>query len=387
MGERSFRQHLGTLWEKVRLGVPLAELTTLGVGGPARYLATCHGSVELRSFLAAAKAEGLPVFILGGGSNLLVSDRGFAGLVIQLGDSSLSLEERGGSALLRASAGVEWDSLVARAVDAGYGGVECLAGIPGRVGAAPIQNIGAYGQDVAAAIETVKVLERSSGEVSEIAVEDCGFAYRSSHFKQGWRDRYVLLEVSFHLPRRRQGEVRYADLQRYFDLAEGGASPSLAAVREAVLDIRRSKSMLADPEDANSRSAGSFFVNPVVAAEAATALVEAALVEAAGSGPAPPAFPMADGRVKLSAAWLIEQAGFQRGLQQGQAGLSTRHVLALINRGGASAVDILTLAARVRQGVRRRWGVSLLPEPVFLGFDESPAQLLDRLGEEVAESP
>lgn len=387
MGERSFRQHLGHLWEKVRLEVPLAELTTLGVGGPARYLALCQGAAELRLFLAAARAEGLPVFVLGGGSNLLVSDRGFAGLVIQLDDSGLSLEERGESALLRASAGVEWDSLVARAVAAGYGGVECLAGIPGRVGAAPIQNIGAYGQDVAATIETVKVLERSSGEVSEIAAADCGFAYRSSHFKQGWRDRYVVLEVSFHLPRRQQGEVCYADLRGYFDLKEGGASPSLAAVRGAALDIRRGKSMLADPEDANSRSAGSFFVNPVVTAEVAAALVEAALVEAAGSGPTLPAFPTVDGRVKLSAAWLIEQAGFRRGLGQGKAGLSTRHVLALINRGGASAADLLALAARVRQGVRRRWGVSLLPEPVFLGFDESPTQLLDRLSEEATEAP
>lgn len=345
--------------------MPLAPYTTFGVGGPARYLARCATASALAELAQAAAAHGMPTFVLGGGSNLLVSDQGFAGLVLQLAGETLEMEETAEGVALRVGAGVVWDDLVARTVAAGLGGLECLSGIPGWVGAAPMQNIGAYGQEVAEALTAVEVVEMRSGLASTIPAARCGFGYRSSHFKGRWRGRYLVTHVRFQLPRQRLGTVRYGDLEQRF--AASGQEPTLAAVRQAVLAVRRAKAMVLDPEDADCRSAGSFFVNPVLPAAEADEVVRRAAV--AGIEAPLPRYPAADGQIKLPAAWLIEQAGFRRGFRQGRAGLSTRHSLALTNRGGATAAEIVALAARIRGTVRERFGVTLQPEPVFLGFE------------------
>ena len=359
-------------------GIPLASLTTLGVGGPVRYLARCGDDAELAEALRWSRAEELPVFVLGDGSNLLAADAGFDGLVIQLTGDSIELEPRvaryarasiGKRVHVRAGAGVEWDALVEQVVAEGLGGLECLSGIPGRVGAAPMQNIGAYGQEVAETIQAVRVMERATGDVRQLSGDRCGFEYRTSHFKGAWRDRYVVTGVDFLLPRRSRGTVSYPDLRRRLGVAGDGPAPSLAEVRAAVLDVRRGKSMVIAPQDPNRRSAGSFFTNPVVEPELAAEI-------RARSAPEMPAFPAAGGRVKLSAAWLIERAGFRRGYRLGPAGLSSRHALALVNRGGASAGELVALASEIRRGVRRAFGVTLWPEPVFLGFDEDVDKLL-----------
>ncbi len=349
-------------------GVPLAEKTTLGVGGPARYLARCATPGDLRAGLALARGHRLDTFILGGGSNLLVADAGFDGLVLQLDDDNLAFEtEASGDVLVRAGAGVDWDRLVAATVDAGLGGLECLSGIPGRAGAAPIQNIGAYGQEAAETVATVHAIDRATGRGQSFAARDCGFGYRQSHFKGAWSGRYAVVQVDFRLRRRGAGTVRYRDLRRHF----GDATPTLREVRDAVLEIRRSKSMVIDPDDPNRMSAGSFFMNPVVTPEAAES------VRRHFDADDMPAFPTSDSRRKLSAAWLIERSGFHRSQRLGRAAISSRHCLALVNTGGASASEIVALARLVRQGVHGACGVTLRPEPIFLGFDDGVDVLLE----------
>lgn len=355
--------------------VPFSTLTTLAVGGPARYLATCRTVAELVACLAEARRRRLPTFLLGGGSNLLAADAGFDGLVLRYAGAGVEIEARDGEVLVRAEAGVEWDELVARTVAEGLAGLECTSGIPGRVGAAPMQNVGAYGQEVAETLTAVQAVERSTGRVVELAGQECGFAYRSSRFKGPWRDRYAVTRVDFRLRRRDRGSLRYPELRRRFALAEGQPGPPLAAVRREVLALRRAKSMVLDPADPNRRSAGSFFLNPVIAAGEAEAV--RAKVRALGLDPADlPAFPAEGGRVKLAAAWLIERAGFPKGFALGRAGLSSRHALALINRGGASAADLVALASLLRRTVRAAFGVTLEPEPVLLGFDRPVAAIL-----------
>ncbi|MEM9554712.1 MAG: UDP-N-acetylmuramate dehydrogenase [Acidobacteriota bacterium] len=364
-----------------------ATMTTLEVGGPASEIAHVTSEAALRELLADARSRRLPVFVLGGGSNLLVADRGFDGLVVRYDDTALSFEDgdaSAGSVRVRAGAGLEWNELVAASVDAGLAGLECLAGIPGRVGAAPIQNIGAYGQEVAQTIESVEVVERASGAPRRLTAAECAFGYRSSRFKTDWRDRFVITAVRLRLRRCATGTVRYAELRRALDLGTDDPSPPLAAVRDAVLTLRRGKSMVLDPDDPNRRSAGSFFVNPVVDPARADAVEEAA--RARGSTRTMPRYP-ADGRdsghVKLSAAWLIEEAGFTRGFRQGRAALSSRHTLALINTGGATSAELVALARTVRRGVLDAFGVTLEPEPTFLGFGQ-PVHVL--LGPEPSES-
>ncbi len=351
--------------------VSLAAHTTLGVGGNARYLARCDGAAMLDDLLCWGRQAGLPIFVLGGGSNVLVSDSGFEGLVILMAGGQIAFESQGERVLVRADAGIEWDTLVEQTVDQGLGGLECLSGIPGRVGAAPMQNIGAYGQEVAETIQAVQVVERATGKNEQIPGASCGFGYRSSHFKGKWRDRYVVTRVDFLLPRTTVGSVTYPDLRRRLGLTATGPSPDLHQVRQEVLAVRRAKSMVIDPGDPNRLSAGSFFTNPFVTPEVATIIRRRSDREL-------PSYPSADGLLKLSAAWLIEEAGFSRGYKLGCAGLSSRHTLALINRGGATARDLLKLAAVIRHRVREVFGVTLSPEPVFVGFDQSVEALLDQ---------
>ena len=354
---------------QVEEGAPLASLTTLEVGGPARYLARCRSSLELEECLLWARTMELPVFVLGGGSNLLVADTGFDGLVIQLVDGSIELEPRGERVRVKVDAGVEWDTLVERTVAAGLAGLECLSGIPGRVGAAPMQNVGAYGQEVAETIAEVRAVELATGAERRLPGDRCGFGYRTSRFKGSWRGRYAVTRVDFLLPCRSAGTVRYPELRRHLGISGDDPSPSLAEVRAAVLEVRRGKSMVIEPGDPNRRSAGSFFTNPVVAPEVA----ETVRRRSAGEMPA---FPAPGGLIKLSAARLIEEAGFSRSDRLGRAALSSRHVLALVNRGGATAAELIALAAQVRAGVRAAFGVTLQPEPTFLGFDRDADALL-----------
>ncbi len=359
--------HSSTEGVALEEGVPLADLTTLGVGGPARYLARCATPGELSAGLALARERGLATFILGGGSNLLAADAGFDGLVLQCGDDSLAFEtEASGGVLARVGAGADWDGVVAATVDEGLAGLECLSGIPGRAGAAPIQNIGAYGQEVAETIAAVHTVDRATGESRTLAGSDCGFGYRQSHLKGAWRGRYAVVGVDFRLAHRRTGTVRYGDLRRRF----GESAPALGEVRQAVLEIRRPKSMVLDPADPKRRSAGSFFMNPVVTPQTAED------VRRRFDAGDMPAFSAADGQVKLSAALLIERSGFRRGQRLGRAAISSRHCLALVNAGGASAAEIVALARLVRRGVRETCGVTLRPEPVFLGFDDDVDVLL-----------
>lgn len=353
--------------------VSLAPLTTLEVGGATRYFARCTDLDGLRAALEWAEERSLPIFLLGGGSNVLVADAGFPGLTLQYADDRWQAEPDGDGMMLRLGAGHDWDAAVARCVEAGWSGVECLSGIPGHVGAAPIQNIGAYGQDVSETLERVEGIELSTGDVHRWEAAECRFGYRTSAFKTDWRGRYVLTAVTLRLPVSDQGTVRYGELQRRLEAS--GSAPTLDVVRRQVLAIRGSKSMLRSDNDPNRRSAGSFFVNPVVTSDVAEHAAEV-WRQRGGDADAMPAFPTAGGRVKLSAAWLIERAGFPRGYQRGAAGLSTRHTLALINRGSAAASDLLALAAEIRVGVQDVFGVTLVPEPQLVGFSESVDELL-----------
>lgn len=358
---------------------PLAPRTTLGVGGPARYLAHCRNAKHLYQTLTWARREQVATFVLGGGSNLLVADAGFAGLVvIYAADDVEVLERRRLDAeevvRVRVAAGKDWDAFVAWTVEQGLAGLECLSGIPGTVGAVPIQNIGAYGQEVSETIATVWALDLADRRQVSFDAAECGFGYRTSRFKTYDLDRYVITDVDFRLPVHAWGTARYPDLQRR--LATPERAP-LQQLRDAVLQVRREKSMVLDPHDPNRRSAGSFFVNPIVTPAQAEAVRKAAAE--LGVQRELPVFDATGGDKKLSAAWLIEEAGFTRGYQLGPVGVSTNHTLALINCGGAHAVDLLRLAARIRHTVRTKFGVTLQPEPRLLGFDRPTAALLDEL--------
>jgi UDP-N-acetylmuramate dehydrogenase len=330
----------------------------MGVGGPARYFVDAPDEAAVVDALAWAHARGLAARILGGGSNVLIADGGVDGLVVRLGLRGIETRADGGAVTLTAAAGEPWDDLVRFTVERGWAGLECLSGIPGLVGATPIQNVGAYGQDVSETITAVRALDRRAGRVVTLAGADCGFAYRDSAFKSGEPGRWVVLAVTYHLTPGGAPAVRYADVER--GLREAAISaPTLADVRETVLRVRRSKSMVLDPADPNRRSCGSFFTNPIVSA------AEAARAQAAMPEAAMPQWPQPDGRTKLSAAWLIERAGFARGHREGAVGLSTRHTLAVVAHDGARAADIAAFARHIHDVVAAKFGVRLTPEPVF----------------------
>jgi UDP-N-acetylmuramate dehydrogenase len=349
-----------------RRDVPLACLTTLRLGGPARRLLEPETESDVVEAVCAADAAGDPLLVMAGGSNLVVADAGFDGTVVRLATRGVERRETGGAVELEVQTGEDWDALVAACVADGLAGVECLAGIPGSTGATPVQNVGAYGQEVAETIVSVRVLDRATGRVETLGAEACGFRYRSSIFRRN--DRRIVLAVRFRLARSAQsGPLRYGELARALDLAPGEAAPP-PAVREAVLALRRGKGMVIDPGDPDSVSAGSFFTNPILEPDAFSAL-ERRVAERLGPDARPPAFPEPEGRVKTSAAWLIERAGFRRGHGDARAGISTKHTLALVNRGGASTVELLAVAHEVAAGVEGAFGVALAPEPVLVGVD------------------
>jgi UDP-N-acetylmuramate dehydrogenase len=335
---------------------PLATHTTLRVGGPARDLVEVTSERELVEVVRALDAAGEPVLVLGGGSNVLVGDAGFDGTVVLVATRGVDQDVASCSgAVVSVAAGEPWDPFVALTVANGWSGLEALSGIPGSVGASPVQNVGAYGAEVGQLITTVRTLDRSTGKVRTLFAVECGFGYRTSVFKRS-PDRYLVLDVTFQLKLGSlSAPVRYAELARVLGVEVGTRAPA-AEVREAVLALRRSKGMVLDDVDPDTWSAGSFFTNPVLDPAAAGALPDDA-----------PRYPQPDGRVKTSAAWLIEHAGFGRGWGDGPARVSTKHTLALTNRGAARSADVLALARAVRDGVEQTFGITLEPEPVLVG--------------------
>jgi UDP-N-acetylmuramate dehydrogenase len=346
----------------VREQIRLAPFTTLGVGGPARFFLEARTEADVGEAVRFAQDRALPLFLLGGGSNLLVADAGFDGVVLKIALLGTERVDDGNVAIFTVAAGEDWDAFVARVVAEDCAGVECLSGIPGSLGGTPVQNVGAYGQEVSETIRSVEVFDRQSMEQKTFSSGECRFAYRASVFNTISRDRYIILRASFALRRGGKPALRYADLQKMF--ADSASTPSLARVRDAVREIRRSKAMLIIPGDDDSRSAGSFFKNPVVALQKFEALDSMLGSRAL----ALPNFPAENGFRKLSAAWLVEQAGFTKGYSRGAARISSRHVLAIVNRGGATAADIVALKDEIQLRVRDAFGIDLQPEPVFLGF-------------------
>ncbi len=337
---------------------PLAPLTTLGLGGPARWFVAVSSEAELVEALEWANGLQLPVFVLGGGSNLVVSDAGFPGLVVQPALRGISRTFQGDQCILRAAAGESWDAFVAEAVAMDCAGVECLAGIPGTVGGTPVQNVGAYGQEVADTILRVRVLDRSTLQFHEMTAAECHFSYRQSIFNTTARDRYIITAVEYGLLPGGEPSIRYADLERAF---AGSSRPTLTEVADTVRAIRRGKGMLLVSGDPDTMSAGSFFRNPIVSAEQHAALARQLHSE-------PPCYPASPGSVKIPAAWLLEQAGFVRGYRMGHVGISSRHTLALIHSGNGTTAELLALRDRIVATVEQRFAIRLEMEPVLLGF-------------------
>jgi UDP-N-acetylmuramate dehydrogenase len=346
-----------------RENVPLAPLTTLGIGGPARYFVAVRSEAELREAMLWAETKRMPAFVLGGGSNLVVSDSGWPGLLIKMEISGIRRARDGAKDLFSVGAGVDWNEFVAAAIASDCAGVECLNGIPGTVGATPVQNVGAYGQDVSETIVKVRALMRGTLDPVEFTNEDCGFTYRTSRFNTYDKDAYVITRVDFALTPGGAPKVEYGDVKKYF--ANSQEAPTLKGVSEAVWKIRRAKAMVITDDEPDSRSAGSFFKNPIVTRER----FEILSAKAREKGTEIPSFAADAGHVKIPAAWLIENSGLHKGFTLGRVAISSKHTLALVNRGGATTSELLALKELVQQKVLDVFGIELRPEPVFLGFD------------------
>jgi len=351
---------------RVEENKPLAPLTTLGIGGPARWFVAAKDEEDIVEATTWAREKGIRLFVLGGGSNLLVADTGFNGLVLHIDLKGISLCEAAGLSnerVYQVAAGEDWDQLVQRTVDDDCAGLECLAGIPGTVGGTPVQNVGAYGQEVSSTINQVRAFDLQKHAYADFSATECAFAYRHSRFNTTDRGRYVVTRVDYQLKMHGAPTLKYGDLQRAF---EANVIPGLRDVADTVRRIRKSKGMLLVEGDPDCRSAGSFFKNPIVSAERVSAVVAVAGVE-------PPQFSAGPGPqncVKLPAAWLIEKAGFTKGYALGRAGISTKHTLALVNRGGATAAEIVALARQIRETVSQQFEIQLEMEPVMLGIEK-----------------
>jgi len=347
--------------------IPLAPLTTIKIGGPARYFVEAGNAGEVQEAVIFARSRNLPLFVLGGGSNLVVADAGWPGLVLKIAVQGInqvqpSGHDDEGKILFDAGAGESWDKFVSHTVMARCAGVECLSGIPGSVGGTPVQNVGAYGQEVSEIIASVQVLDLRDNQVRELCPEACGFSYRTSIFNTSERGRFIVLRVTYALTPGGNPRISYADLQRHFEGRE--TPPNLAETREAVRYIRTRKGMLITPGDPDCMSAGSFFKNPVLSEEQHENLKQ----RAAARGLNVPAYPALETRKKVSAAWLVERSGFSKGFGFGRVGISTKHALAIVNRGGATAADVLALKEQIQHRVEEIWGVQLESEPVMVGF-------------------
>jgi UDP-N-acetylmuramate dehydrogenase len=342
-----------------RSDVALADWCTMAVGGPAEWFVRAHSESAVLDALAWADARRAPVLVLGGGSNVVIADRGFGGVVVQIAIAGVRAHEQGAAMVFSAGSGEPWDPFVAETVRQNCAGLECLSGIPGLVGGTPVQNVGAYGQEVSATIQSVRVIDRPTRQVRTMSAAACGFAYRSSRFKHADAGRFIVTQVEFALRPNGRATVGYADVVKYFADRQCH-NPSLDEVREAIIEIRSRKGMVIRPGNPANRSCGSFFVNPVISRAHFGAIGGA------------PHYPAGDDRVKVPAAWLIEQAGFGRGYVQGAVGISPFQAQGLINRGGASAADVVGLAIAIKRAVWKRFAIALVPEPVFVGFDDNP---------------
>lgn len=337
----------------------LADFTTLRLGGPARRFVEAGSEREIHQIVRDSEISHERFLILAGGSNVVIADRGFDGTVVLVRTQGISARRDRDEVVVTVEAGQPWDDVVVHAIESGWSGLECLSGIPGSAGATPIQNVGAYGQEVAELIEWVRVLDRATGEVTEWPPAACGFGYRSSVFRGN--QRWIVLAVAFRMPvSSLSAPIRYAELASTLDVPIGERADA-ATVREAVLRLRAGKGMVLDASDRDTYSAGSFFTNPLLGGDEFERLVQ----RAADAGP-PPAWPAADGNVKTSAAWLIERAGFKKGYGTEHVSISTKHSLALTNRGGATTAELLDLAREIRDGVAERFGVELRPEPMLI---------------------
>lgn len=352
----------------MRENVSLAPLTTLRIGGSARYFAEVQSSEQMLSGIQWAAARRIPLFVLGGGSNIVVSDQGFPGLVLHNVISGIEMQPGiGDSTLVTAGSGEPWDDLVKLAVANNLAGVECLSGIPGSVGATPIQNVGAYGQEVSETMVRLTALDTVAGSTVVIDSTECGFGYRTSRFKTADNGRFVITSVTYRLHSNGEPGIRYAELKRYLE-ERGHEAASLGEVRDAVLAIRRAKAMVIDPADPDSRSVGSFFVNPVVPLDA-LAEIERKMGGDSLSRAGMPSFRAPGGMVKLSAAWLIEHSGFARGYEHGGVGLSSKHALAIVAGEGGTAREVMELAGQIEDKVWAQFGVRLVREPSFVGLE------------------
>lgn len=341
--------------------VPLAPMTTLKVGGSARFFVEANTIAEVSEAVAFSRSRNLPLFVLGGGSNVVISDAGWPGLVLRIGITGINHRHGHDEVVFEAGAGEDWDKFVALVVAHNCAGIECLSGIPGSVGGTPVQNVGAYGQEVSQTIESVLALDLRDGQPHELYKDVCGFAYRSSMFNTTERGHYVILQVNYVLHHGGDALIAYADLKKYF--AGWSVKPTLADVRDAVRKIRSGKGMLLTPGDDDCRSAGSFFKNPILSTEQYQDLKNRAAVKNLQI----PTYPALDTQMKVSAAWLVEHSGFGRGYGHGHVGISRKHTLAIVNRGNATASEILAFKDHIQQRVEDIWGVVLEPEPVFVG--------------------
>lgn len=343
---------------KVLEQVPLAPYTTFGIGGPARWFIEAVTEDDVLQAVRFAREQNVPLFVLGGGSNLLVSDAGFSGVVLRIGLKGIEQHRTDHVTQFSVAAGENWDAFVSLAIRQNCGGIECLAGIPGSVGGTPVQNVGAYGQEVAETIDSVRVLHLKTLQFMELQAEDCGFAYRRSIFNSTDRGRYIVTRVNYELINDAKAALSYEDLKRYFQDRKG--IPTLGDVSSAVREIRQQKGMLLVPGDPDCRSAGSFFKNPIISPE------HFAQIAASRDGSVPH-YPATEGQVKVPAAWLLDQAGFHKGYALGRAGISSKHTLALINRDQATAADIAALRDAIIAKVAEVFAIHLEPEPVWVG--------------------
>jgi UDP-N-acetylmuramate dehydrogenase len=354
--------------------VSLAPLCTMGVGGPARWFVEARRESEVAAALHWAERQGVPVYVLGGGSNVVIADDGFDGLVVKIDIRESVIDDRDGSVVV--GAGEPWDPVVEATVRANLAGFECLSGIPGCVGGTPIQNVGAYGQDVSGTIARVWAVDRHTGRTVAFSREECQFGYRTSRFKREDANRFVVTRVEYALAPAGPPTLAYADVIKFFQEV-GIDAPSLHEVRDAILVIRRRKGMVIERGNPANRSCGSFFVNPVVSRN------HLHRVQSDTGGPVPH-FVVGTADVKIPAAWLIEQAGFTRGTTRGEVGISPFQAQAIINRGGARASAVLDLAVEVKAAVWERFAIALVPEPIFVGFSSEQLRRMQHVpGERV----
>jgi UDP-N-acetylmuramate dehydrogenase len=347
--------------------VVLAPWSTLGVGGVARWFIRATDEATVIEALNWAHANTVSVLVLGGGSNVVISDGNIDALVLQIAIGGVRRETEGSSGIFHVGAGEDWDRFVARTIDEGCAGLECLSGIPGLVGGTPVQNVGAYGQEVATVITEVRAIDSHSRTPVVFPVHDCGFAYRTSRFKHADAGRYIVTGVTFRLRSSGNPTITYADVVKHFERA-GASEPTVADVRQAILEIRRKKGMVIEPDNPARQSVGSFFVNPIISASQFDRL--RALVDRDG-GREVPNYPLPGNETKVPAAWLIERAGFTRGREHGAVAISPFQAQAIINRGSARAADVLALAVDIKRAVWEKFGIALVPEPVFVGFQQS----------------